>query len=161
IVNEAAHTVTATSSFAAAGVYNVRLTVTDDDGGSGTGAQIDGQTAMVVVYDPSAGFVTGGGWFNSPQGANVAGQSIVGKTSFGLVAKYKSGATTPTGETEFSFKAANIDFQSSTYEWLTVSGAIAQYRGTGTIKGRLGTFGLMLTCQDGALASPEKPDKLR
>ncbi len=43
------------------------------------------------------------------------------------------GATVPTGETEFQFKAANLRFQSSTYEWLVVSGARAQFRGSGSI----------------------------
>jgi PKD repeat protein len=46
----------ANHAYSAAGVYNVKMTVSDDDTGS------DVKTVMVVVYDPSAGFVTGGGW---------------------------------------------------------------------------------------------------
>ena len=35
----------------------------------GAGASDDGEFRYVVVYDPSAGFVTGGGWIVSPPGA--------------------------------------------------------------------------------------------
>jgi PKD repeat protein len=47
-----------------AGVYTVTVTVTDDDGGSGVA-----QTGMIVVFDSSGGFVTGGGWIDSSPGA--------------------------------------------------------------------------------------------
>ena len=49
----------ATQSYAGAGIYSVAITVTDDDGGAA-----QSRFQYVVVYDPSAGFVTGGG--NSP-----------------------------------------------------------------------------------------------
>ena len=44
------------------------LEVTDKDGGTDTIVA----STYVVVYDPSAGFVTGGGWINSPAGAYAA-----------------------------------------------------------------------------------------
>ena len=44
-----------------AGIYDVELTVTGETGLS------DSCEAQVVVYDPSDGFVTGGGWFNQPE----------------------------------------------------------------------------------------------
>jgi len=44
----------ATHTYAGPGVYTVTTTVTDDDGGPGSA------TTQVVVYDPSAGFITGG-----------------------------------------------------------------------------------------------------
>lgn len=43
-------------AYTAAGVYTVRLTVMDDDGSSGQSL-----FQYVVIYDPIAGFVTGGG----------------------------------------------------------------------------------------------------
>jgi hypothetical protein len=55
---------TGTYTFTAAGVYKVKLTVNDSCEGSGTADQIGGMDLLVVVYDPSAGFVTGGGWIN-------------------------------------------------------------------------------------------------
>lgn len=56
-----------------------------------------------MVYDPAAGFVTGGGWINSPAGAYSANTDLTGKATFGFVSKYQNGATVPTGNTEFQF----------------------------------------------------------
>ena len=62
MVNEAAGTVSRSYTFTQAGVYMVTLTVNNSCGQQGTANLVSGQTAMVVIYDPSAGFVTGGGW---------------------------------------------------------------------------------------------------
>ena len=61
-VNESCRTCTKTHTFTAAGVYTINVTICDNFGGCGT-AQV-----WVVVYDPSAGFVTGGGWINVAAG---------------------------------------------------------------------------------------------
>ena len=45
------------------------------------------------------------------------------------------GATTPTGQTEFQFKAGDLNFHSQSYEWLVIAHHRAQYQGTGTIDG--------------------------
>ncbi len=155
-----AHTATAAWSAPSPGVYAVRLVVTDDDGGEGQATQVDGVEAMVVVYDPAGGFVTGGGWFQFPAGAYLPDTTLVGKASFGFVSKYQRGATVPTGETEFQFKAANLKFNSSVYEWLVVSGARAQYRGSGTVNGAAG-YRFSLTAIDGELLSSGTPDLIR
>lgn len=105
-----------------------------------------------VVYEPDGGFVTGGGWINSPAGAcNLVSctAATTGKATFGFVSKYKKGATIPTGETEFQFQAGGLTFKSSSYEWLVVAGARAQYRGTGTVNGSAG-YSFLLTAVDGA-----------
>jgi hypothetical protein len=148
-------------SFTAAGVYQVQLTVTDDEGGAGTASTVDGQDAYVVVYDPTAGFVTGGGWINSPVEAcpDLCGGAS-GRANFGFVSRYKKGATTPTGETEFKFKAGNLNFHSTTYDWLVVSGPKAQYKGSGTINGE-GNYGFLLTATDGQQPGGGGDDKFR
>src|SRR6185503_2359643 len=64
-----------------AGVYTITVTANDGDGGTGS------DTVMVVVYDPSAGFVTGGGTIQSPAGAYTADPSLTGKANFGFVSK--------------------------------------------------------------------------
>ncbi|MCA1684344.1 MAG: PKD domain-containing protein, partial [Actinobacteria bacterium] len=49
--------VSASHTYASPGIYLVSVTVTDDDGGSDT----ETAAAYIVIYDPNAGFVTGGG----------------------------------------------------------------------------------------------------
>ncbi|OGG55213.1 MAG: hypothetical protein A3F84_08320 [Candidatus Handelsmanbacteria bacterium RIFCSPLOWO2_12_FULL_64_10] len=142
-VNEETGSVSGSHTYAAAGVYRVTLTVTDDDGASDEAA-----FQFVVIYDPTAGFVTGGGWIDSPVGAYPANPSLTGKANFGFVAKYQKGASVPTGQTQFNFKVASLNFQSTAYEWLVVAGARAKFKGSGTINNS-GDYGFMLTATDG------------
>jgi HYR domain/Galactose oxidase, central domain len=150
----------ATYTFTAAGVYTVKLTLNDSCGGSGTAALKDGVEFLVIVYDPSAGFVTGGGWINSPPNAYLPDLTLTGKATFGFVSKYLKGANKPTGETEFQFQVANFNFHSSVYEWLVVSGPLAQYKGSGTINGS-GDYGFLLTATDGQVSGGGGVDKFR
>ncbi len=150
VVDEATGAVTLSRSFAAAGVYLVSLTVTDQCGGASTATTVGGLDAMIVVYDPAAGFVTGGGWIQSPPGAWTADPTLAGKANFGFVSRYKRGAVAPSGETEFQFKVADLNFHSGSYEWLVIAGARAQFKGTGTINGA-GSYGFLLTALDGGL----------
>ena len=115
---------------------------------------------MVIVYDPNGGFVTGGGWIDSPAGAYSPDPSLAGKANFGFVSKYQKGANAPTGETEFQFKAGDLNFHSTTYQWLVVAGAKAQYKGEGTINGVAG-YSFLLTATDGQIAGGGGVDKFR
>ncbi|HEU5491676.1 MAG TPA: Ig-like domain-containing protein, partial [Gaiellaceae bacterium] len=142
---------TDTHTYASAGVYTVGVTVTDDDTGSATS-----KYEFVVVFDPSAGFVTGGGWINSPAGAYAYGPTLTGRANFGFVSKYKKGANVPEGQTEFQLHFATFNFHSTAYQWLVVSanGTKAQYKGDGKLNGG-GSYGFLLTAYDGS------PDKFR
>jgi hypothetical protein len=53
-----------------------------------------------------------------------------------------------------------MNFHSTAYSWLIVSGFKAQYKGTGTINGA-GKYSFTLTAYDGELMSPTGPDKFR
>ena len=114
----------------------------------------------VVVYDPLGGFVTGGGWINSPAGADAPEPKLVGKATFGFVAKYQKGAKVPTGNTEFQFKAGDLNFKSTAYQWLVVAGAKAQFKGWGTINGR-GNYAFILTAIDGQVNGGGGADRFR
>jgi hypothetical protein len=120
----------------------------------------DSDVQYLAVYDAAGGFVTGGGWIVSPQGAYALDPSLVGRATFGFVAKYEKGKTTPSGQTQFQFQVADLSFQSTSYDWLSVGGAKAQYKGTGMINGS-GTYGFMLSAIDGQLSGGGGSDKFR
>jgi hypothetical protein len=144
-----AGTVTGSHAYTVDGVYSPTLTVTNNLGGSAQSV-----FNYVVVYNPSAGFVTGGGWFNSPAGAYPANPTLTGQATFGLNAKYKSGSTVPTGNTAFQFPAANLNFHATSYDWLVINGNQAQYQGSGTINGA-GNYGFLVTAQDNGGSTPD------
>jgi VCBS repeat-containing protein len=116
----------------------------------------------VVVYDPSAGFVTGGGWINSPAGAYSADQTLVGKANFGFTSKYQKGANVPTGNTEIQFQEGNMNFKTIYFQWHVIQGSTkSQFKGTGTINGK-GTYNFLVTAIDGdAFTGAKKPDAFR
>lgn len=103
------------------------------------------------------------GWFtfvNVTNGIAVDNHELFlstsGKATFGFVSKYQKGANAPSGQTEFQFKAGNLNFHSSSYEWLVVNqnDSNAQFKGSGTINGELAPNGddykFMLWAGDGS-----------
>lgn len=156
VIADGTKTVTGSHTYSSSGIYLITLTVTDSSGSASS--MVADQ--YIVIYDPSTGFVTGGGWIMSPEGAYSPDPTTTGKATFGFVSKYKKGATVPTGETEFQFKAGNLNFRSTSYDWLVVAGAKAMYKGTGTINGE-GEYGFMLTAIDGQIKGRDGMDKFR
>jgi subtilisin family serine protease len=148
-------TCTGTRTYANAGVYEVFVTIVDDDGGIAATSY-----RYVVIYDPNGGFVTGGGWIASPAGAYAINPVASGKANFGFVSKYVKGANVPAGETEFQFKAGDFNFKSTVYEWLVIAGARAQYKGSGAINGS-GDYGFLLTAIDGQVNGGGGLDRFR
>jgi hypothetical protein len=111
--------------FDAAGVYDVNLKVVDDRGTE------DRCSATVVAYDPTGGFVTGGGWIITS----------FGKANFGFVCKYKKGASVPTGQVEFVYDdaAGGVKFHSESFDYLMIDKeGKAEIKGSGTINGETG-----------------------
>lgn len=147
--------VTESHTYTAAGVYTVKLTVTDDDGDAGHST-----FQYIVVYDTSAGFVTGQGFITSPPGAYVPNPSLTGLAQFAFTSKYQPGATAPTGTTVFRFRTADVDFHSTSYQWLVVAGARGQFKGTGRLNGIDG-YGFILTAIDGQQPGGGGEDKFR
>ncbi len=139
---------TPTHSYSQPGIYDVCVTVTNVAGPSQN-------CTTAVVYDPSGGFVTGGGWTYSDAGAYGPDPTREGEATFGFVSKYKKGATVPTGNTEFQFKAADLNFHSDSYEWLVVTGGdYARFKGVGTINAE-GDYKFQVWAGDG------EPDTFR
>jgi hypothetical protein len=125
-----------------AGIFDVCLTMNDGSVDS------EPDCTMVVVYESS------GGWIDSPAGAYKDDESLSGKATFGFIAKYKKGATVPDGNTQFQFKAGDLNFHSTSYEWLVVADNTAQFKGEGTINGE-GSYRFMIWADD------ENPDTFR
>ncbi|PVX23992.1 MAG: hypothetical protein CW691_08925 [Candidatus Bathyarchaeum sp.] len=140
--------------YSEAGVYTVSITLTD-----GT-SSVTQTYQYVVVYDPDGGFVTGGGWIDSPEGAYSVDPSLSGRATFGFVSKYKKGATVPTGNTEFIFHTAGLNFHSSSYDWLVIAGAKAKYKGVGAINGE-GEYKFMITATDGDLTGSDDTFRMK
>ncbi|MEV6109911.1 PKD domain-containing protein [Streptomyces sp. NPDC051940] len=133
-------------TFDAAGMYTMKVKVTDDDGGSDT-AEV-----MVVVYDPDAGFVTGGGSAEpetatlTPAAMAVPADALAkggaGTAKFTFNPQYLPGDEGPAatgGKVAYRLGGADFDLQSDTVDWLVVTpdGKTA-FRGTGTLNGESG-----------------------
>lgn len=149
------NTITGSHTYTGAGVYTLTLSLED-----ACGATASDIYQYVVVYDPSAGFVTGGGWIYSPPGAYVPEPLAEGKASFGFVSKYKKGATAPDGTTDFEFRAGDLSFKSTAYEWLVIANHKAMYKGIGSVNGVEG-YGFLLSAVDGKIKGSDEPDRFR
>ena len=104
--------------------------------------------AVVAVYNPNDGFVTGGGWISSPSGAYLSDPLMTGKGEFSFDAKYVKNNPFPVGTTSYKIESAGLYFTATGFDWLVVDGEAAWLRGTGTFNGA-GGYGFMLTASDG------------
>lgn len=142
----------ASRTLASAGVYTLVLTVDDGDGGTASGSR------MVVVYDPRAGWIRGGGQMPSPVGAYRPSPGLGGTLGFNFVARYVPGPV-PVGSLA-AHLPVGTQFVSTSFEWLVVTGYKSQLRGVGTING-LGSYGFQLTAYDGQQPGGGGVDRLR
>ena len=131
-------------NYTTAGLYTIKLTVTDKDGASG---QSTFQT--LIVYNPQGGFVTGGGWFNSPLGAYYDKPTKKGPAVTVFLVKYLKNANVPSGSLDFIFAAGNLQFKATNFDWLIVdkTNKTAQFQGSGKINGS-GNYKFMIWASD-------------
>ena len=131
-------------SFSSAGVYSIRLTVRDKDGGSDTKLS----SAPIVVFDPAGGRLTGGGWVASPAGAVAFAPAAAGKLMFSLNARYEPGSSIPAGKAELNLTVGKLEFRSTSLDWLVATDASAQLQGRGTVNGS-GDYAFSVVAIDG------------
>jgi hypothetical protein len=124
------------------GIHEICVSGTDSPGNTGPATCM-----LLAVYDPSGGFVTGGGSILSPAGAYPADPDLTGPANFGFVSSYRKGAAVPEGNAQFAFHAGDLSFHSGTFEWLVVAGGKAQLKGVGTINGQ-GNYGFLIFATD-------------
>jgi hypothetical protein len=129
------------------GIYKVTATVTDAAGESASAT-----FEPIVIYNPKGGFITGSGWINSPMGAYTPDPTLTGNAIFSFALKYQKGAKVPSGDVYL--QVANLNFKSTSFDWLVISGSKAQYQGTGTINDA-GNYGFLIAAMDSS------PDKIR
>jgi len=145
--------------FNAAGVYKLQMNVTDQTGATSYANTNNDLDAIVVIYDPNGGYSYGGGWFPSLPGALTSNTAAEGKASYGFSVNYRNG-TKPKGETQFEFKVGSFEFNALNFDYLAISGAKAQFSGTGKIIGGQSGVGFIMTVKDGAIDGGTE-DKIR
>ena len=155
-----AGTVSGNYTFSAAGVYKVTLNLTDQNGVQSWVNTAGDVEAIAVIYDPTAGYAIGGGWFTSPAGAYRAAPKLSGKVSYGFTSRYFKNATNPKGETQFEFKLAGLEFNALSLDYLVISGARAQFKGSGKLNGQA-SYNFILTVIDGQLSGGGGTDRIR
>ena len=134
-----------TSVYNEPGIYTVTLTVTD-------GCNSVSESLVVVIYDPTAGFTSGGGWFvpdNESFINRIAVTDTVSKANFGFIVKYKKGADNPDGNLEFRYRAGDIDLRSQDMDWLVVQSTTkVRFKGKATINGNDELHTFKVTAED-------------
>jgi hypothetical protein len=115
--------------------------------------------ALIVIYDPNGGYTIGGGWIDAPAGSYRADPGVSGKVAFGFNSKYTK-ATNPKGETQINFVNGNLEFNALNYDYLSVSGARAQFKGFGKLNGEAG-YNFILTVIDGQVTNGGGVDLFR
>lgn len=127
-------TVSGTHTYSQPGVYTVHITIADNNGFTTTSVY-----EYIVVYDPSAGWISGAKEYNSNPGSVVNNPDASGKTNFGFQVKYSQGSLIPSGKNvELNFPAGNIEFVSTSYLWLVINGSKATFRAEGQLNGTSG-----------------------
>jgi hypothetical protein len=129
------------------GLYTLSVTATDDAGNSAS------KSVIFIVYDPSVGFATGGGWIiPEPEEGNC-------KANFCFVVKYNKESKTPGGNLEFQYNFRNINLKSIEIYWLVISNNKAMFQGTATINGQ-GLYTFRVQATDGDLTG-DQPDNFK
>ncbi len=140
------------------GVYQVDVRTRDL-----SGVVSDPTRVILVVYDASSGFVTGGGWITPSGASSDAGDELPGldgtsKANFGFNVKYQNGqATVPSGHLLFQYQVADFRLRSADFEWLVVTNTNwAKFRGVAEIDGMEGLFPFTVDARDGSQGQPDR-----
>lgn len=121
------------------GVYEITLTVTDNDGASGSRTY-----QYISIYNPtSQGLFSAGQKFNSPTGAFLSNSSLTGRVKFGLSYKYKESDSVGHRQFNMDFDEADLHFDGNTVTSMVISNNIGTLRGSGTIN-KAGTYSFMV-----------------
>lgn len=143
------------------GLYTLTVTATDNAGNNST------EVRNFVVYDPSAGFASGGGWIvpgkegKSDPDDILPGLDGTSKALLGFVVKYQQGASTaPEGQLQFRYRAGDFKLDSAGYKWLVVTNTNwAKFQGNATINGSGELHPFRVDARDGDARGGNFPDR--
>ena len=146
----------ATHNYTDTGVFAVTATVTDIFGDEHVIVY-----EYVVVFDPTAGYVTGNGKFDSLAGNWTPDPTIEGEVKIGFHAKFKKGVLE--GEVKIDIKDADEKFRSDELEVFVVAGNYAFVSGFGRFKGddTDTIYDFVVTLIDGEYDDGDGPDLVR
>ncbi|MFC1996521.1 PhnD/SsuA/transferrin family substrate-binding protein [Chloroflexota bacterium] len=144
-------TCTKTTTFGTGGVYSIFVRA-QDELGNWSQPTLAG---ILAVYDPSDGFVTGGGQiipggktsYDDDYLPNIDGES---PAVFGFNVKYKKGSSTvPSGHILFQYRRGDLKLQSKDFDWLVITNSVwAKFKGVATIDGYEGLFPFRVDARD-------------
>ena len=121
-------------------------------------------TALVVVYDPSAGFAAGGGWLTPGSSSSDPGDLLpdidgTSRANFGFVVKYQNGSSTiPTGNFKFDYNVGDFRLTSTGYDWLVVTNSEwAHFQGSARINNGSEVYPITVSVRDSnKLGTPDR-----
>jgi hypothetical protein len=123
------------------------------------GEEDSSDARIIACYDASAGWITGGGWFDSPEGSSEV-YSDTGIARFGFVSDYNGNFEQQSDRSMFRFILDKLRFASYIYDSLDVSANKARLIGRGTLDGK-GDHGFLISAIDGDMDGAGDDDKLR
>lgn len=135
----------ASHSYAAPGIYSVRVTVVDNAGSSATVSR------KIIAYEPSGGVVGGSGAFMSLRGALRKTPLGAGKASFSFIVPSNMSAQTIGTRAQLHFDVVGLSFRSANLR--PVAGSRGQFEGSGAVNGA-GNYQFTLATTAGAGAGP-------
>ena len=150
-------TITGDYVYSKANLYDVRLVIEDACGKSD-----EIVFSYVVIYDPCAGHITGGGYIQSPLGAYKLG-NLSGKATFEFEAKYHESKNELKGKFQFKLenKQNSFEFSSVNMKWLVVNGDQAIFSGQGKLKKGAAVYTYLGSIIDGDVIRKGNQDYLR
>ncbi len=133
------------------GVYEVLVTVTDAGDLSDTAA-----FRYVVIYDPSGGFSTGGGWLRPDEVSEYPGIDPADQVNFGFNVKYQANSSQPQGN--LNVQLGDLHLKSDAMSWLVITiEDWAHFQGVATVDGGAELYPFRVDVRDGDVYDVE-PD---
>ena len=115
------------------GVYTVTVEVRDSND-----FVVEATYEFIVIFDPGGGRVAGSGIYWSDNASFMGNGPRWGTTGiFGYNARYRNGASTPTGKTSLTL-LGGFRFKSTAYDYLIVNDTVAVAEGVGKLNGQDG-----------------------